>query len=492
MALLDIVDRHHERLKLTLLPSPLIVSIFLLTFVGYFFIANPIFLNPDVSWHLAAGDLILDHRSIPKHDSWSYLSAGAPWYNIEWAWDVAISLIMRLWGAVGLYLFTCLLGSFNVALLASQLKRRGQLADSFIVMMAALAALAQLAVLYPQPNIVTICFALLLHNLLHVFSRRVFIVIPLLMCLWGNMHGGFLIGFILMGAYMIEAYEQHDFARLKQYCTLVALSLAAIMINPFHVHIITGVLRTLDSAITPYLADWHPVTFGTELVITLPLVFFILCSNVREPNIRLADKIIAFGWLLAGLQARRNFVIFVMLSAPYFAYCLQELARAAQRQRFQANPLHFPDTIRTSCHFLLLAFFICGLLIFSPLRNALLNQERYQLNPYGIKDAFQVLSTRFPHTRFINDYNLGGYLLYHSAGAWPVFADGRAGSAYSESALKEAIAFNTGSEDALALFKKYDIKGVIVMRRHPILSRLDHKDWEIAFSNNDLVAYIRK
>ena len=50
--------------------------------------SQTIFNDGDVSWHIATGQWILDHRAIPHTDPFSFTWAGKPWVPIEWLAEV--------------------------------------------------------------------------------------------------------------------------------------------------------------------------------------------------------------------------------------------------------------------------------------------------------------------------------------------------------------------------------------------------------------------
>src|SRR6185295_540423 len=57
-----------------------------------------IFNDGDVSWHIATGQWILDHRAIPHTDPFSFTWAGQPWVPFEWLADVLLAAAYRLAG----------------------------------------------------------------------------------------------------------------------------------------------------------------------------------------------------------------------------------------------------------------------------------------------------------------------------------------------------------------------------------------------------------
>src|SRR4051812_43436632 len=50
--------------------------------------STTIFNDGDVSWHIATGRWILEHRAIPHDDPFSFTWGGQPWVPIEWLAEV--------------------------------------------------------------------------------------------------------------------------------------------------------------------------------------------------------------------------------------------------------------------------------------------------------------------------------------------------------------------------------------------------------------------
>ncbi|HEX8839355.1 MAG TPA: hypothetical protein VF750_02665, partial [Sphingomicrobium sp.] len=63
--------------------------------------SKTIFDDGDVSWHIATGRWILDHRAVPHVDPFSFTWAGKPWVPIEWLSEVVYASAYRLGGYSG-------------------------------------------------------------------------------------------------------------------------------------------------------------------------------------------------------------------------------------------------------------------------------------------------------------------------------------------------------------------------------------------------------
>src|SRR5438309_3955275 len=63
--------------------------------------SKTIFNDGDVSWHIATGRWILEHRSIPHADPFSFTWAGKPWVPIEWLAEVFYAFVYSAAGYAG-------------------------------------------------------------------------------------------------------------------------------------------------------------------------------------------------------------------------------------------------------------------------------------------------------------------------------------------------------------------------------------------------------
>src|SRR5436305_12470741 len=68
--------------------SPLALLVAVLLIPAVLGSSQTIFNDGDVSWHIATGEWILDHRAIPHTDPFSFTWAGKPWTPMEWLADV--------------------------------------------------------------------------------------------------------------------------------------------------------------------------------------------------------------------------------------------------------------------------------------------------------------------------------------------------------------------------------------------------------------------
>src|SRR5919199_625459 len=71
----------------------------------------------DTGWHIRNGEHILQTRSWPKCDYFSYTHSGQPWFSWEWLADVVLAVIHRYAGLNGVVIWANLIFGFTFSLL---------------------------------------------------------------------------------------------------------------------------------------------------------------------------------------------------------------------------------------------------------------------------------------------------------------------------------------------------------------------------------------
>src|ERR1041385_8237905 len=87
---------------MTMLSFRRVVPIVLLAMVFVLAVRQSVSVDPDLWWHLKAGQQIIDTRSIPHTDDYSFTKQGSEWVAHEWLSEVIMAAIYRVSGLVGL------------------------------------------------------------------------------------------------------------------------------------------------------------------------------------------------------------------------------------------------------------------------------------------------------------------------------------------------------------------------------------------------------
>lgn len=455
-----------------LLPHPLVSLTFLVVFAFLLLQAPPVLQDPDVAWHLAAGDLIRDTLTIPDTDPFSFTAGDTPWYNVSWAFDVVISTVVDVAGLEGLRVFTITMVAATMALLMfSLIKRECCTRIELCVIMAIVAFSLWPVAITARPQLMSFFFVVLLHHVLHramlAKSGVLLYVVPAITVVWANCHGGFLAVFVLLAAYMLQALKCNQTRMLQHLVVVSVLAGMASFVTPYHIHIIDAVMRTLDSAITGYIQEWQPLQIQRTIGFAILFFSFVLLSNYYDKSVPLADKILPTIWLVFAVEAMRNMYLFALVAAPFMACGFH---RYHQEQEPKDRSIVSPDVEkRLRWQAVTVALFVWGI-AWVPAVQQMVSFKPLVASKSTVPTAlFDWLEAQYPNTHFYHDYQLGGPLLYHSR--IRPFVDGRAGTAYPESVLKDVIALSRAAENWQEILDRYDVQGLIVSDHSPF-SRL--------------------
>ena len=469
------------------------IYVFVIAFTCLYYLINaPLLLNHwDLGWHLAAGDLIREQGRVPFEDPWSFTSGGRQWFNLSWLWDVFASAIFQYANFTGLIVFVVACGAAIAAYLASLCLGNGAspLAASIAVVSACLLYPA-FAAAYPNiylavsPNISTMVFSVIFYGeCLKKRSGR--FLLPAIMVLWANLHGGFLLGLIIVGVFCGVALLRRDWGNFRIFGLVGAACFLATFINPLGWHIYEGLASVLGHFSQAYITEWWPYHRNIAIPGSIPGIVYILMFVALEVGYARAAcpteaRVLSWAFLFLGLYQFRYLSFFFLFSTVPFALHLDRLLPKRLNDRAVQGPLLAAGVI------LACALPVIYLQMTPALGLPQILSERDILN----------LQTHSAHARLLNHWNYGGILIFHTRGAIPVFVDGRASTAYPDDLLRDYFKLVQSEFDETAwnaVLEKYKIDTVLWVKAHEELRRflLGKKGWKEAYAGAYASIYVK-
>jgi hypothetical protein len=288
---------------------------------------------------------MLQTRSITRVDPFSATMSGQPWYAWEWLYDVLIVAVHHGLGLNGVVFGTAaIMASAFVLVFRFAMRRGGSLPITLFLLVLSLGASA--IHFLARPHVLSWLLAVIWFEVLdsgaagREKARRLF-YLPLLMLLWVNLHGGFLLGFALLAVYLVggaieyfTGREQREEvrSRLKSLGFVSALSLLASFANPYgyklHVHIYRYLSdRFLMNHVNEFASpDFHGLAqqcFAVLLLVTVAA----LASARRKPGPSRLLAILMAAY--SGLYASRNLPVSCLLLTLLIAPLLSETVAKA-------------------------------------------------------------------------------------------------------------------------------------------------------------------
>src|SRR5262249_30053493 len=130
------------------------------------------------------------------------------------------------------------------------------------------------------PNTATMMFSVIFY--VECLRRTRWFLLPLIMILWVNLHGGFVMGFFIVGLFGALALLRRDWANVRIYSLVGAGCLLAIFVNPLGWHIYDGVVSTLGNFVQAYITEWMSYFENVSLPGSIPGIIYILVFIVLE------------------------------------------------------------------------------------------------------------------------------------------------------------------------------------------------------------------
>ncbi len=390
----------------------------------------------DVWWLLRSGAYMVETRSFPTTDPFSWPAFGAEWINHAWAFQLLLYGVYRLGGTTALILLQALFAVATFAMLYRLLRAEG-LPRSWALAAIATGGLASYGFWAPRPQIVTyLCLATVWGILRGYRDGRAdhLVWLPLIAMVWANFHGGFMVGPGLMALVLVGELVDRQLRgappgaarpRLGRLAGITVAALLATLLTPFHYRAVLFPFQVLsDRFAQAFIIEWASPGFQhgqiriVEALVLLTLAVLVLAP--RRP--RTSDVIVLVAFVHFGFQAVRNIPLLLVIVLPILARALHEVVTEsgpvlAARSGLSGRRVAIAGTV--------VALAVGGWWMY-PARGVWSAVPRL-----GVSAAFPVGAVDFleqarPPGPLFNDYGWGGYLIWRLYPDYRVSIDGRA------------------------------------------------------------------
>jgi len=416
-------------------------------------------IDPDLWWHLRAGQWVLETGHIPHADPFSFTRAGHPWIAHEWLSEITFYEIWKHAGAAALIVFSALVTTSGFMVLYWRCPGRRHWAVAATV----LGALASAPAWGSRPQMFTFVFASMLLWLIERGEERPWLLlwIPAMFALWVNLHGGFAIGLALLFArsagllWEVASGEAGWLDVRPNVRRLLAVSVACMGLVPFNPggpQLYRYPLEVVRSAgMRTFIVEWFPPDFhlaryGAFLCLSLALVVAFALTD-RRPKARTLLPLL--GALLAALDAVRHIPIFALLAVPVVAQTLPQNT---------IRPLPFLERPPSpwKLHYVFRGLVVLLMAVFMTLRwvSLIRNQDGAEAASFPRK-ALASLRSRGDTGELFAYYDWGGYAIWKLFPEFRVFVDGRA-DLYGDDLLgqfKTAVQLRPGWQEILETWR---------------------------------------
>jgi hypothetical protein len=456
-------------------------------FLGLFAMAARNVTDPDLWWHLKTGQLILEHKSVPHTDPFSFTRAGQPWVAHEWLTEVLLYKFKRTagWGGLIVFFAGIVCATFFLLFL-----RCGP--APYIAGVATLcAAWATVPVWGVRPQVLSLLFTslwlLILERSEHS-PRLLWWTLPLTV-LWVNLHAGFALGLALSALFLAGALiertlgfpSQPDSQRLRTPAFILLLDLLLVPLNPNGVRLFFYPIETLRSAaMQNYIAEWaspnfHHAEYWPFLFVMLGTFAVLIWSRAR---VRPRDLLLLLVSLYAGLCSIRMMPLFVLIAVPLIS---RRLGNWPTSRYSATRPLRALRPLLNGVIVLAMAVF-AGVHVTQVIQR----QSEAEMQHFPVR-AVEFLQAHPVSGRVFNHYDWGGYLIWKMYPSSPVFVDGRA-DLYGQQLLDQFASTYQFKGDWRQTLEHWHIDTVLVPANSALAVGLKSAPgWTVAYEDSQAV-----
>jgi len=524
-----------------------LIFISLLGLLAYSVLSVRLLGDAGIGWHIRTGQLILTTHTIPRVDPFSSALAGQPWFAWEWLYDGLVGWLDRAAGLNGVVLFTASVIALTFSWAFHLLMRRG---TNFLValILVLLATSASMIHFLARPHVVSwlltvVCFVILeesahrkqtppnSYNRPRSWSLW---LLPPLLAVWVNVHGGFLVAFVLLGIYWLSAVwrwfrlTEDSFEpvlqkirarkRARDLALVGIVSALATLINPYgwklHVHIYRYLsnrflMDHIDEFQSPNFHGVAQKCFAVLLMLTLVAVAAKSrqASTVQPIGVRSSEVLIVLFAVYSGLYASRNIpvsaLLLILVIGPRLSNALETFSATLSKRSIDSRPpgaasphfLQRMQVIESSLYghiwpimAILLTCWItlhAGKLGTKPLMNAHFDTKRF---PVGAVSYLEQRNVEGPI--FTPDF-WGGYLIYRLYPQTKVVIDDRH-DFYGEQFLKSYLRTMHAESAWKDFLDRHDVRYIVVPKDSALANiLLETPDWRSIYSDTVASAFVR-
>ena len=470
----------------------------------FFSTSTGLLADGDTGYHIRAGEHILRSGSIPRLDMFSLHTPPLPWTAHEWLSEVLMAAAHHLFGLSGVVACSALLLAGTTSLLFTILRQNhgGILRPVAITLIALLSSQIHWLA---RPHLFSLLLMVIFHYLIdswHVGRANRLYLLPPLMLLWVNLHGGYLGGFILAGAYLIGnlagvprlhgAQRGARLAKLRQLALAGAACLAVCLVNPYGYAILLFPFRLVsDSYLMDHVNEFLSPDFHGWLPFKYLLLLLIAALALSRKRLEPSELVLVIVFTNMALHSTRYIPLFALVTAPILngRGDAEDEALKGGLSRFlkeRSRRMAELDS-RTAGHLWPAAALVAvaaALWLGEP-------SHAFDEKAKPIAACEFLMRQKIAGNMFNND-EFGDYLIYRCYPRYKVFIDGRL-DMYGSERLREyrrVTGFEPGWESVL---EKYGVTWMLIPARSG-LSRflLKDRNWGLIYSDPVADIFVRK
>ena len=486
--------------------------IFVMAVLLVFIMAARTPVDGDMWWHLRAGQETILQRAPLLVDTFSFTRIGQPWINHSWLSQVGMAALFGWLGYYGLTIGVAILAVGSLLFVLLQMEGSSILKAFLLIF----AGVVSAPVWSPRPQTVSLLMLAVVSYVLYLFKWRgvnCLWSLPLLMMVWSNLHGGYVLGFLYLASMLVGEVLNHilgykgdeiiPWTRLVVLLTWTAGSGLAVVINPNGLNMWRIPFQTVGmQVLQSFIAEWASPNFhelAQQPLLWMMFALFI-AAGLSDHKLDGTEIVAVTGFGMMAFIARRNFGPFALVSLPVLSRQLwaafqqwrervslpEGLAKFIQSR--QTKEVINSSKIQRAMNLMVIGLFglIAAGKVVGVSHPALVRGYMEQVYPV---QAVAWIHAHDLQGNLLNEYNWGGYLDWFSRET-QVFVDGRT-DLYGDEVLGKWLNMVQGGDGWQEEMESWQIEAVLLQPDRPLIGLLMADGWEAMYSDEKSILLSR-
>ncbi|MDE2025348.1 MAG: tetratricopeptide repeat protein [Patescibacteria group bacterium] len=490
-------------MKYRLLQNPIVNTIPLVLALGIpFLLTFPNRFDRDMWYHIKLGEYMATHGHLLHSDVFAYTTAGRPSYPTEWLFQILLYWYQHFLGMGALGILVGCISAIEIGLLFLLIRYLSPKLNPWLNLVICLFYSARIAnTASPRPfgaaNILLLIWTGIIFLYVKTKKPWLLFLFPVLMYVWANFHGSFIVGCLLLSAFAVTytmygvlakqtmLRTQGIFMGIAAGISWIATILPPLFFDQYKVLQLYFTYR--QNAL--YIIEWNPLSPMDAEIYTATVLVIIVITGIlyRKDLAKLLLLVPLLPLLILPFNSQRHVIVACLPIALLLGFLFQKFAT-----QIHIGKLWTMTVIGT----LSLALIVEGNFYFSMYQK--LNHSA-SLELYPVQAA-QFIKTFHLQGHMLNSYNFGGYLLYQLYPQQKVFVDGWADPylCCELTYLENMARSQTLSQEKQRLnniLHDYDISFVIVTRS-PLELDMNYlmtgeRDFSLVFWDDNAQIYVK-
>lgn len=429
-------------------------------------------------------------------DTFSYTRTGTPWVNAFWLSDLGLYGLWQTGGFFALAFVTAVIAVLLMLIIFRHM-------DGNLYLNGLLILLAMIGIhpnWSPRPQLMSFLLLAFLDYFLdqHRLKKRqaLWVLIPFF-AVWGNLHGGFIWGVLLLASTVVgevlnNLFETEPALSLKEAGTLSiwsALASLAVALNPNGISLWQLPFQQIDVSLS--ITEWLSPDFHQFYAHPLLWLLFLLVIGFgysgKRPSFTDVLKSLGFGYMF--FVAQRNMGPFAIIILPVIARHITPAFISFSNGRLVKLLPSLPSKQPSQKFNFIVNTLLVSVMMSLALFNVFLVSLPQRMNEKLPVRAVEWIKENKPSGPMFNSYNWGGYLTW-ALREYPVFIDGRA-DLYGNEMIAQWTEINRGTEQGLKLLDTYKVNLIFIEPSSPLIRQLSEQDWKKEYSDS-LIVILRR